>query len=170
MINRKLIKVTYLLTINKIPHSHNSKINGFKNKILKYLFKEISSTSNIRPNIKFANGNNISIGNNSGIGENSFIQDIGKVYIGNNVLMGPEVMIFTANHCIDKEKLINEQSHIIKNVRIENDVWIGARTIILPGVTIGQGAVIAAGSVVTKSVNEYTIVGGNPAKFIKRRT
>lgn len=169
MIKKKFIKNAYLLTINKIPHSHNSKINIIKNKILKNLFKEISINSNIRPNIKFVSGNNISIGYNSGIGENSFIQDIGEVEIGNNVLMGPEVMIFTANHCIDKDKLINEQGHIIKNVKIENDVWIGARSIILPGVTIGQGSVVAAGSIVTKNIDQYTIVGGNPAKFIKRR-
>lgn len=169
MINRKIIKATYLLTINKIPHSHNSKITLIKNKILKYLFKEISISSNIRPNIKFVNGNNISIGNNSGIGENSFIQDIGQVKIGDNVLMGPDIMIFTANHSIEKSKLINEQGYIVKDVKIENDVWIGARSIILPGVTVGQGSIIAAGSIVTKDIDEYSIVGGNPARFIKKR-
>lgn len=170
MIGRKVIKIAYLLTVNKIPHSHNSKINIIKNKILKRLFKKISISSNIRPNIKFVNGDNISIGNNSGIGENSFVQDIGEIEIGDNVLMGPEVMIFTTNHRIGKDKLINEQGYIIKNVKIKNDVWIGARAIILPGVTIGEGAIIAAGSVVTKNVDEYSIVGGNPAKFIKIRT
>lgn len=169
MIRKNFLRIFYLLTINKIPHSHNSKIKKIKNRILKYIFKDISINSNIRPNIKFVNGNNISIGHKSGIGENSFIQDIGEIKIGSNVLMGPEVMIFTSNHCTKKNKLINEQGQIIKNVKIEDDVWIGARSIILPGVIVGQGSIIAAGSIVTKNVEPYSIVGGNPAKFIKER-
>ena len=83
--------------------------------------------------------------------------------------MGQECKIFTANHQYKKDSLIIEQENIIKPVIIGSDVWIGARSIILPGVTIGEGSVIAAGSVVTKSVDKYSVVGGNPAKLIKYR-
>lgn len=83
--------------------------------------------------------------------------------------MGPEVMIYTANHNIARNLKIIEQGMDVKPVRIENDVWIGSRAIILPGVTIKKGAVIAANAVVSKNVEEYEIVGGVPAKKIGQR-
>ena len=83
--------------------------------------------------------------------------------------MGPECMIFTSNHGIEKGELIIKQKNTIEDVIIEDDVWIGARSIILPGVKLKKGSVIAAGSIVTKSVDSYAIVGGNPAKLIKYR-
>lgn len=83
--------------------------------------------------------------------------------------MGPECMIFTANHGIKKDELIISQECCIKDVVIEDDVWIGARSIILPGVKVQKGAVIAAGSIVTKSVDSCAVVGGNPAKIIKNK-
>lgn len=165
----KYLKIIYFLTLNRIPHRHNSFINKIKRSFLKYLFKNMGANVNIRPLIKFVNGYNIDLGNNSGIGEKSFIQDIGRVVIGDNVMMGPEVMIYTANHKMDKKFLLNSQGVNIKDVIVEDDVWIGARAIILPGVTIKKGSIIAAGAVVTKDVETYTIVGGNPAKFIKER-
>ena len=69
----------------------------------------------------------------------------------------------------NKDKIIQYQGFESEKVIIEDDVWIGARSIILPGVTIGRGSVIAAVSVVTKDVEEYTLVGGNPAKLITTR-
>ena len=159
----------YQLTINKIPHKHNGIIMKIKSYIARYIFACIGNCVNIRPNIKFVDGKKIYIGNNSGIGERSFLQDLGKIHIGDNVLMGPEVMIFTANHKIKNGININEQSYIINNVNIGNDVWIGARAIILPGINISDGAVIGAGSVVTKDVPSNSIVAGNPAKVIRQR-
>lgn len=161
--------IIYIYTLNLIPCRHKSKFNNIKIFFLKKIFSYCGKNINVRPNIKFLNGFNISIGDNSGIGEGSFIQDLGKVSIGKNVLMGPECMIFTANHEYSKNSTIIEQGNIIRSVKIGNDVWIGARCIILPGVVIGDGAIIAAGSVVTKSVEKYAIVGGNPAKIIKYR-
>lgn len=110
-----------------------------------------------------------SIGNNSGIGINCKLN--GKVIIGDNVLMGPEVLMYTQNHNYSRTdipmKLQGTGDEI--PIVIGNDVWIGARCIILQGVRVGNGAIIGAGSVVTKDVPDYTIVGGNPAKVIKAR-
>lgn len=124
---------------------------------------------NIMDNIEFGSGSNISIGNNSGIGARCSLNDSTRISIGNNVLMGPEVIFYTTNHKIDRNKLIINQGFEFGDIKIEDDVWIGARAIILPGVTVGKGAVIGAGAVVTKNVDDYTIVGGIPAKKIGRR-
>lgn len=85
--------------------------------------------------------------------------------------MGPEVLIYTQNHCYEDEtKPIIQQGYTkTKPVVIGDDVWIGARAIILPGVNIGSHSVVGAGAVVTKDVPDYSVVGGVPAKVIKRR-
>ena len=79
-------------------------------------------------------------------------------------------MIFTQNHNFgDRTKLIREQGATRKPVIIEDDVWIGARVILLPGVTMGRGSVVAAGAVVTKSFPPFSIIGGVPARIIGNR-
>lgn len=112
----------------------------------------------------------VTIGENSGIG--SKCELLGEVHIGDNVLMGPEVVFYTINHMFcDKNKIILAQGREKeKPIYIGNDVWIGRRAMIMPGVKVGNGAVIAAGAVVTKDVPEYAVVGGVPAKVIKHRT
>ena len=109
------------------------------------------------------------IGNNSGIGVNCKLQ--GEVIIGDNVMMGQDVLIFTSNHSFERTDIpMEEQGYQReKPVVIGNDVWIGARVIVLPGVTIGDGCIIGAGSVVTKDAPPYTIIGGNPARVLKER-
>lgn len=91
-------KFLYLHTINLIPCKHDTKLNILKQLLLKNIFNRCGSPINVRPNIKFVNGKNIELGNNSVIGERSFLQDVGKIIINDNVLMGPECMIFTSNH------------------------------------------------------------------------
>lgn len=110
-----------------------------------------------------------SLGDHSGIGVNALLT--GPVSIGDNVMMGPECMIFSANHRYDRLDIpmCCQGNGETKPVVIEDDVWIGARVIILPGVRIGTGSVIGAGSVVTHDVEPYSIVGGNPAKLIRYR-
>ncbi len=109
------------------------------------------------------------IGDRSGVGINAKIH--GKVIVGNDVMMGPDCIIYTKNHAFSKTDIpMNKQGFSEeKPVIIGDDVWIGGRVIILPGVHIGKGAIIGAGAVVTKDVPEYAIVGGNPAKVIKYR-
>lgn len=97
---------------------------------------------------------------------------IGKnVKIGNYVICGPEVVIGMGNHSYHKpgKPIIFSGQPIIKQTVIEDDVWLGQRVMIKSGVKIGEGAIIAMGSIVTKNVDPYTIVGGIPAKFIKNR-
>ncbi len=94
----------------------------------------------------------------------------GKIIIGDRVLIGYGTKILSSNHKIpsDRQKIFYA-GHKHEQVTIERDVWIGANSIILPGVQIGEGAVIAAGSIVTKNVKPFTIVAGVPAKQIKER-
>jgi acetyltransferase-like isoleucine patch superfamily enzyme len=115
-------------------------------------------------------GEGLKIGNNVGIAQNAFIQVRGFVEIGSNVMFGPGVSIFSENHIItDPYKQIIEQGATREGVIIEDNVWVGANSTILDGVRIGTGSVIAAGSVVTKNVEQYSVVGGVPAILIKMR-
>jgi acetyltransferase-like isoleucine patch superfamily enzyme len=115
-------------------------------------------------------GIGITIGNGTGISAGAYIAGQGGIIIGNDVIMGPNVQIFSENHNFsDSEKTIKEQGVTKQTVNIGNNCWLGAGTIILAGVTIGNGCVIAAGSLVTKSVPANSIVAGIPAKVIKNR-
>lgn len=121
--------------------------------------------------------NNISVKDNVSIGRNNlFLCSRAKVYIGDHVMFGPNVTVITGRHrtdmvgrymitVTDAEKNPDDDQEVV----FEGDNWIGANATILQGVTIGRGAVIAAGAVVTKSVPAYTIVGGVPAKVIRDR-
>jgi len=114
------------------------------------------------------NAANFYIGDMSGVGVNCYISCGDKVTIGERVLMGPEVMIYTTNHIWDPvERTYVGKGLTYKPVVINDDVWLGSRSIILQGITVGKGATVAAGSVVTKDVPEYAVVAGVPAKFIK---
>lgn len=115
-------------------------------------------------------GEGLKIGNNSSIGPYSYIGCSGYIEIGDNVMMSPRVSIYAENHLFEHPDLtIKEQGVKREFVKIEDDCWIAANTVILAGVTIGRGSVIAAGSVVTKDIPPYSIVGGVPAKVIKSR-
>ncbi|AUG58715.1 MAG TPA: acetyltransferase [Ruminiclostridium sp.] len=136
--------------------------------LCKRIFKKAGKNINIEHGAFFASGRDIEIGDNSGLGLNCRIT--GPLKIGSYVMMGPDVMIFTQNHRNDRLDIpMMLQTDPKKPVVIGDDVWIAARAIILPGVTIGKGAIIGAGAVVTKDVPEYAVVGGNPARVIRYR-
>ena len=108
----------------------------------------------------------VTIGDHTRIGIHSTI--IGPVCIGNHVHLAQGITVTALNHRFDDEKRrIDEQGVSTQPVVISDDVWIGANAVILPGVTIGRHAVVAAGAVVTKDVPDYCMVGGVPAKIIK---
>lgn len=115
-------------------------------------------------------GEQLVIEDGVGIAANAFIAVRGKVHIGKNCIFGPNVRIHSENHIFsDKDTPIRLQGATRKGVTIGEDCWIGSGVTILDGVTIGKGSIIAAGAVVNKDVEEYSIVGGVPAKLIKYR-
>ena len=109
-------------------------------------------------------GRNITLGKGVFINEGCCFQDQGGIEIGDNALIGKQVVIATLNHDLNPEK---RKNMLPAPVKIGNNVWIGAHATILAGVTIGDNAVVAAGAVVTKDVPANTVVGGVPAKVIK---
>lgn len=111
----------------------------------------------------------LQIGRSSGVGMNCRIS--GRTYIGDNVMMGPDCIMYSYSHAHSRTDIpMCEQGFELETpIHIGNDVWIGARVIILPGCMIGDHAIIGAGAVVTKDVPAYAIVGGNPAKIIRMR-
>lgn len=112
----------------------------------------------------------ISIGDRTFIGKGTFIQGSGTIVIGDDVLIGPYCKIWSSNHSYQTTNIpINRQGHTFNKVIIGSDVWLGTGVIVLSGCKIGNGTIIAAGSVVTKDVPEYVIVAGNPARVIKER-
>jgi len=115
-------------------------------------------------------GEGLIIGNNVGIAQNCFIQVRGQVKIGNNVIFGPNVSLFSENHNFDNPELpVSVQGEKRIGVTIEDGAWIGTRAVILDGVTVSKNSIVAAGSVVSKNVPPYSIVAGVPAKVIKSR-
>lgn len=113
---------------------------------------------------------NLFVGDSSAIGLGCYLSCLDRVTIGNRVLMGPSVMIFTSNHIWNPEVCTYfGQGEVLAPVTIGDDAWIGARAIILPGVVIGKGCTVAAGAVVTRSTADYSIVAGVPAVQIGSR-
>ena len=112
-------------------------------------------------------GKNIFMGANITLNYNVTILDIRKVSIGDNTMIGPGTMITTVGHPLSPKGRRNHQGYA-KPVTIENDVWIGGNVVILPGVRIGQGSVIGAGSVVTKDIPAFSVAVGSPARVIRQ--
>lgn len=125
----------------------------------------------IRPSASLANAQNIFLGRQVHINRQAYLWAgaRSKIVIGDNFVCGPGVFITSDNHGISRQQLIREQPGTERDVVIGADVWLGAYAIVLPGVAIGDGAVVAAGSVVTKDVEAYSIVAGVPAKKIGQR-
>lgn len=123
----------------------------------------------VKQNAYVGSGRGLCIGNDSQLGDNCRIGP--NVTIGDDVVMGPDVVIMTTSHAFeDPTQLVRRQGELpVRPVRIGNDVWIGTRVIILPGVAVGDGSVIGAGSVVTCNVPAFAIAAGNPARVLRRR-
>jgi maltose O-acetyltransferase len=148
------------------PYSLGSK--KIRRLLCKGIFKKAGKNLNVEHGAFFASGRDIEIGDNSGLGLNCRVT--GPLKIGNDVMIGPDVMIFTQNHETSRLDIpMRLQTAPKRKVEIGDDVWVAARAIILPGIKINKGAIIGAGAIVTKDVPEYAVVGGNPARIIKYR-
>ena len=134
--------------------------------VLKELFGSIGENAYVSPGFNCDNGKNIHVGHSFLANFNVSILDIAPVVIGDYGLIGPNTLISTVNHPMTAMAR-REKYAYSKPVTIGNDVWIGGNCTILPGVTIGNNVVIAAGAVVTRDVPDHTLVGGNPARPIK---
>lgn len=126
--------------------------------------KAIDGTFRLYPPFYADFGKNITIGKEVFINSGCHLQDQGGIEIGDSAMIGHNVVIATVNHDLDPAN--NRKNHYAP-VKIGNHVWIGSNATILPGVTIGEWAVVAAGAVVTKDVPELTVAGGVPAKVLK---
>lgn len=142
-----------------------------KDKIKEDVIIRIEDNVHIKENANLNSyGGFIHIGKNSNIGHNCALYGQGGIEIGENVLVGPNCSIISGNHKFaDRLIPINKQGTHDVGIHICDDVWIGANVAILDGVEIGKGAVIGAGSVVTKNVEEYSVTFGSPAKFYRYR-
>lgn len=172
MIPNSLRLAVYWLVAKQLPASTSpgGKIWRFiRASVASPLFAQAGSSINVEHGASFGRGDKIIIGDRSGIGINARLD--GPVRIGKDVMMGPEVMIYAHGHAFDDvtTPMIEQGFSEAAEVVIEDDVWIGARAILLPGVRIGTGSVVGASAVVTKSVAPYSVVAGNPARVVKTR-
>lgn len=135
-----------------------------RNLFSKLIGKKVDDSFGLFPPFYTDFGRNITIGKRVFINEGCCFQDQGGIEIGDDTLIGHQVVLATINHDLDPYKRGNM---LIKPIKIGKRVWIGAHATILSGVTIGDNSIIAAGAVVTKDVPANSVVGGVPAKIIK---
>lgn len=146
-------------------------LNGLKSLYLRVFFgARIGHRVVYYPGVWIFTGRNLTLGDDVDLAKGVLVTTDGGVSIGHRTLIGYGTSILSANHKIPaKPGRIFDAGHEKAEVIIANDVWVGANCTILPGVTIGEGAIIAAGSIVTKDVPPFSMVGGVPARVIRER-
>lgn len=140
-----------------------------RNELLRSLFGSVKGNFFIEPPFRCDYGCNIEIGENFYANYNLVILDCAKVTIGDNVLIGPNVGIYTAGHPLHFE-LRNEEWEFACPITIEDNVWIGGNVVLNPGVTVGRNSVVGSGSVVTKDIPANVVAAGNPCRVIREIT
>ena len=175
---KKIKLAIYYTTLYNFPHSRFVPFMGslrvwYLAKVLKLV--QWDKKSKIEPKVYISNANFFKMGRNCRINENVFIMG---AYIGSNVLIAPNVAFMRGQKIFDNIEIpmidqggtgYNDTVSEENIIRVEDDVWIGRNAIIMEKITIGKGAIVGAGAVVTKDVPPYAIVGGVPAKIIKYR-
>lgn len=158
----KLIRAPYAI-VRKLHYAIRMKYWAYE---VRHTVKQCGKELFVGGRSRFTQG--VCIGDNCNF--NGFIvQGGGKLYIGNYFHSGIECMVITSNHNYEGDAIPYDETNICKTIKIGDFVWFGNRVTVVGDVNIGDGAIIAAGSVVTKDVPPYAIVGGNPARIIKYR-
>lgn len=134
--------------------------------ILQQLLGQMGQNSTIEPPFHCVYGQNIILGDHVYLNISCTILDCNTVRIGNHVMIGPSVQIYTAAHDLEAEAR-NQGWEVARAITVEDNVWIGGGAILLPGVRIGRNAVVGAGSVVTRDVPANAVAAGNPARVIR---
>ena len=167
--SNKKFKIFFKLTnkfINLLRFIYNYLI--IQNLILS--IKSIGERNKFDYNVTIHKPEKLTIGNDNFFGQNIYLIANGGIEIGNNCAIAANCKFITRNHIFkDKNIPINAQPHTYKSIKIEDDCWFGYNVIILPGVSLGKGCVVGAGSIVTKSFPAYSIIAGVPAKTIRNR-
>jgi acetyltransferase-like isoleucine patch superfamily enzyme len=133
---------------------------------------KVGTSSAISPDVIFSNPERISIGDKVRIGSRTHLwagPTLGRIVIGNHVLIGPDVLITAASYRFDDGSPVTDQVMDEGDITIGDDVWLGAKVVILPGVKIGSGAVIGASAVVNRDIPDFAIAVGIPAKIVGQR-
>lgn len=173
-IERKAKASDWCRQYNSIPYSQRGK----RYEMLQSQFGHVGTNVTVGDSFICGFGDNIYVGNNVSINMGCTFIDCNKITIGNNILIAPHVQIHTATHPVELNDRLNPnwtpegtayfwRTYALP-VTIEDNCWIGAGTIILPGVTIGKGSVIGAGSVVTKDIPADSVAVGNPCRVIRK--
>lgn len=151
--------------VNSLPPTHLEE----RNLLLKKLLGRIGKNFTIEQSFKCDYGYNIRLGENFYANYNCIFLDCAEVLIGDNVMLAPNVSIYTAGHPVDAERRNSGLEYAIP-VKIGNNVWVGGNVVINPGVTIGDNSVIGSGSVVTRDIPANVIAAGNPCRVIREIT
>lgn len=153
----------------ELVHEFNNALPGEREKrdqVIRKLFARTGRVFHIEPRFQCDYGSNIEVGENFYANFGCVILDVNKVTIGDNVLFGPNVQVYTAGHPVDPEERLTMLEYG-KAIAIGDNVWIGGAAIICPGVTIGSNSTIGAGSVVTKNIPANVVAAGNPCRVIR---
>ncbi len=138
-----------------------------RRRLLHHFLGRVGKNVRILPGLRLTNPEKIRIGSNCSFNHNVFIAGGGEVTIGDWVGFGPDAKVWSVNHRFDDPDTPWQRQGWIRNpVMIADDVWVGANVFVMPGVTIGHGAILSAGSVVNKSIPPFAIVAGNPARVV----
>ena len=163
LVKQRLNAKDLCFELNQIKSSNLEKRNSIINKLLGYQPDNLELLSPFTCDY----GNNIVLGKNVFINSNCYFMDGAKITVGDNVFIGPSCGFYTANHPLDYQTR-NQGIEQALPILIGNNVWLGGNVIVLPGVEIGDGCVIGAGSVVTKDIEANSIATGVPCKVIKK--
>jgi maltose O-acetyltransferase len=168
----RLKLVLYYALIQHLPHS---RLSSLSNRIRVWYLSHVlgvmpdDCNSKFEPCVYISDARRLRVGRHVRINENAFLQ--GAIVIGDFVMIAPKVSIYTRTHRHEDagRPMVLAGETETRPVTIEDDVWIGINAVVLPGITIGRGSIVGANSLVNKNVEPYSIVGGVPARLIRRR-